>query len=81
MLARTQSAGTLELSQSEGSDGGDDCDGFGTANKKLSEKAIELRRRVEERRTERKAALVKAGEMVLYNERRGPVRKSTFRTL
>ena len=63
----------MELSQSEGSDGGDDCDGFGTANKKLSEKAIELRRRVEERRTERKAALVKAGEMVLYNERRGPV--------
>ena len=74
MLARTQSAGTLELSQSEGSDGGDDCDGFGTANKKLSEKAIELRRRVEERRTERKAALVKAGEMVLYNQKRAVAR-------
>lgn len=37
---------------------------------KLSAKAIELRRRVELRRAERKAALVKAGEMIVYNEKR-----------
>ena len=64
----------MEMSQSEDSDSGSDVDNFGQANKKLSEKAIELRRRVEERRAERKAALIKAGEMVLYNQQRAVAR-------
>lgn len=65
MLATTDDVGSLsEGSDHEGSDHGR------VRRTKLSAKAIELRRRVEIRRTERKAQLVKAGEMVIYNQKR-----------